>query len=339
MKQGNGTPQHIVYWSPTDWLTSRVRNRSIVTGDVGLRVVYFELLGRLYTEGGDLPADPALLGDLLGLPEEMVADALPKLERLGSVVKKDGCLTNPRVTRELERYRALTEKRRKAARSRWEDASAEHMHASAEHVHSKETMAKAKAKASGSEIEEVFKYWVERTEKDESRTVLTPKRKSKIAARLAEEPDGAAGLKRAVDGAVRDPWYAGKNDDGKVYWGFENIFCNRDRIEKLQASAARFGPKASSSPSSRPRLPAQDSGAKDLFERVKEEVQVPAHLKRTWLVPMEGWTFEGDGVLVVRVPSEQHKERLRGYYREPIKAALEKQRPGMKVKVVVSEVE
>jgi hypothetical protein len=84
--------------------------------------------------------------------------------------------------------------------------------------------------------EEVFAYWQERTGK--KRAQLTDARKAILKARLREEPDGVEGLKLAVDGAVRDPFWNG-SENGKQLWDFENIFVHqgRNRIETLQGKA------------------------------------------------------------------------------------------------------
>ena len=87
---------------------------------------------------------------------------------------------------------------------------------------------------------EVFQHW--RLQTGHRRAVWTPQRGQVLLARLREEPGdlGAkvAGLKLAVDGAVRDPWFNG-SERGRPFLDFDNIFRNkgRDRIEKLQRLA------------------------------------------------------------------------------------------------------
>jgi hypothetical protein len=90
---------------------------------------------------------------------------------------------------------------------------------------------------------ELFTYWQLRC--GHPRAQLTKQRLAALEARLREEPGDTtakvAGLKRAVDGAVLDPWYNG-SENGRKLWDFENVFVHagRNRIEKLQGSADRY---------------------------------------------------------------------------------------------------
>jgi len=83
---------------------------------------------------------------------------------------------------------------------------------------------------------EVFAYW--RVRCGRAKATWTQDRKAVLARRLSEEPEGIAGLKLAVDGAVADPLFNG-SEKGTRYWDFENVFVHqgRNRIEKLQAAA------------------------------------------------------------------------------------------------------
>jgi uncharacterized protein YdaU (DUF1376 family) len=309
--------------------------------DLGLRVVYFELLNALYLEGGELPADPAKLADNLLLPEKEIARVLPILSKgLGAIEIRNGRLSQPRVTKELQRYRRLSKKRRDAARSRW-DASAYQADADGKQD-SKSAVHGAKAKAYGSKAMaqalEVFEYWKSRTE--QARAVPTRQRLETLARRVREDPDGVAGLKCAVDGAVADPFYRGDNDRGKQYWGFDNVFRNRDRIEKLQQSAKRYGrPGYRTSAKTPPKLPPKDAKAMALFADARSALKTPARTRRTWLDPCQGWAFENEGtVLIVACPSKDHATWLRGHFKEPLKAALHERHPGILVRAVVREV-
>lgn len=89
---------------------------------------------------------------------------------------------------------------------------------------------------------EIFDYWRERT--GHKKAQFTPRRRAQLKVRLKEEPEGVAGLKLAVDGAILDPWYNGSRN-GHQYWEFENIFVHegRNRIEKLQNVVRRGQPK------------------------------------------------------------------------------------------------
>lgn len=101
-----GAKDHVIGWAPEDWRTSRIRMRSIMTGDAMLRLVYLELLNALYANAGTLPSDPEELQDYLGLPAAEVARCLPLLVRRdessrGGLVIADGQVTCPRVTETL----------------------------------------------------------------------------------------------------------------------------------------------------------------------------------------------------------------------------------------------
>jgi hypothetical protein len=95
----------------------------------------------------------------------------------------------------------------------------------------------------GSMADEVFSYFQLRLE--HPRAQLTADRKRVLEARLREEPGDTAqkvaGLKKAIDGAVLDPWYNGA-ETGRKLWDFDNVFVNkgRNRIEKLQASFDKY---------------------------------------------------------------------------------------------------
>ena len=47
----------MMYFSVQDYRTSAIRMRSIMTGDLHLRLVYTELLFALWEQGGYVPAD------------------------------------------------------------------------------------------------------------------------------------------------------------------------------------------------------------------------------------------------------------------------------------------
>jgi hypothetical protein len=85
---------------------------------------------------------------------------------------------------------------------------------------------------------EVWQHW--RLKTNHRQAVWTPKRSKLLVARLREEPgtveEKVAGLMVAVDGALLDPWFNGE-ETGRTYLELDNIFRNRDRVEKLQQSA------------------------------------------------------------------------------------------------------
>lgn len=98
-----------------DYRTSRVRLRSVTSGDPTLRAIYLELLFALWERGGRIPADPESVADEVGLPVSEVAPRLAILAKLGEkgrggIVIADGWITNARVTEDLERAIAYRER-------------------------------------------------------------------------------------------------------------------------------------------------------------------------------------------------------------------------------------
>lgn len=101
-------------WAPQDYRTSRVRNRSALTADPMLRLVYLELLNALHEAGGALPSDAAFLADELLLPVAEIERCLPILILMsehslrGGIVLENGTVSNVRVCEDLraaEEYR------------------------------------------------------------------------------------------------------------------------------------------------------------------------------------------------------------------------------------------
>ena len=245
MKNGEA-PQHLISWAPSDWLTSRVRARSAMTGDYLLRTVYFELLNVLYANGGEVPANPEALSDLLLLPPDEIEKRLPVLLNIGSILIEDNMVRQPRVSKELKRYDSLTEKRRQAARVRWDsdsDASALQTDANALQVQSGAmhgAMAMAMAKATAREKEEgnpmaveVYDYW-----RDTTKSSVRSKRveQSILARILLRLKDGfsVSDLKRCVDVARHDDFYIEKG----YYRQPDVIFRNAERVQSLLARIA-----------------------------------------------------------------------------------------------------
>ncbi len=114
---------HLMRWWPQDWLSSTVRMQSIMTGDRDMRLVYLEILNVLWDRGGRVPSEPDALAAMLGLPRDVVADALPKLLALGSgrsggglVDNGDGTLSNRRVTADLRDHKAFLDQQREHGR-------------------------------------------------------------------------------------------------------------------------------------------------------------------------------------------------------------------------------
>jgi hypothetical protein len=114
--------QHIARFSIQDWRTSRVRNRSALTSDPLLRLVYLEILFALYEHDGLLPSEPKALSDVLMLPEDDIARCIPILEEIGKysrggVIISGDSLSNQRVTEDLlEEKRFRSEQAQRGAK-------------------------------------------------------------------------------------------------------------------------------------------------------------------------------------------------------------------------------
>jgi hypothetical protein len=272
MKAGE-TPQHIIYWAPSDWLTSRVRSRSAMTADPMLRTVYFELLNVLYANGGEVPSEPEALADLLMLPAGEVDRCLPLLRDLGSVTLDNGNVRQPRVTKEIERYKVLSGKRRKAAQARWDVGDDEPKKGRATWL---TPYGEAWEKALGG---------------------------SPPWERLAKEfkaPHERLGAEALLAGWTR---YLAETE-GK--YASPSAFAKRVGLWVKRPSLPK--PKLPAKPS----LPAQATVAKRLRDSLAR-VEIPPHLKQTWFAPVEGHSISDGGVLTVLVPSRQHADAMIRY--------------------------
>jgi uncharacterized protein YdaU (DUF1376 family) len=178
-------------------------------------------------------------------------------------------------------------------------------------------------------IQEVFDYWHRRTKRTKA-TKLDPRRTRMLRARLKEESGAlevrVAALKLAVDGAINDPFYAGENERRKRYWELPNIFRNRDRVEELQAAGRRAVAEQEPRQEELPDLGPGDEAAWNYWNEAKRHlaVEVPDHNWNIWFRPTFGHHWEGERniVLVVAVPSEQHKAQLREVYQDRIKGVV-----------------
>jgi hypothetical protein len=84
-------------------------------------------------------------------------------------------------------------------------------------------------------VDVVFRYWRDRMGKDPVATLLTPKRKARIMDRLRENGVDVSELLYVVDGCLKSDFYMGRSANSTTkYNGTENIFLDRDRIEKLR---------------------------------------------------------------------------------------------------------
>lgn len=128
---------HFTQWAPADYLSSRVRGRSLSTKDPMLRLIYLELLNVLHAAGGAIPSDTGFLADAVGVSKDDVERVVPILLELGAfgrggLFKDDnGNLQNRRVSEELDAQEAFRReqaehgKRGALSRSRGQSGDAE----------------------------------------------------------------------------------------------------------------------------------------------------------------------------------------------------------------------
>jgi hypothetical protein len=80
--------------------------------------------------------------------------------------------------------------------------------------------------------EVVFAYWAAKTQHE--RSLFDEKRQSRLVARLRENSMDVNELLYAVDGWFLDPTFQRlARDENRVLDGIENIFANRERVERL----------------------------------------------------------------------------------------------------------
>ena len=85
----------------------------------------------------------------------------------------------------------------------------------------------------------IFEHW-QKVMPGKEHCRLTPKRRTKIRARLRSFPEEV--LIEVVDQAARDPFLNGDNDRGKPFNDFKTIFRDDEKIEELLEDARRPKP-------------------------------------------------------------------------------------------------
>lgn len=239
-----GAPAHVIGWAPQDWLTARIRTRTLMSGDLALRCIYFELLNVLYANGGSLSNDHTELAHLLMVPEDEIARCVPLLVDYGYIEVEDGHLTNRRVTSELEavverRERAVEYGRRGSAfgrlggrpRKAQETPTPFSENPLPETENPRRKGREGKGREGKGRIgENVYAYWQEQTGTTIRSEKVEQSILKRIAARLTEgfsEED----LKRCVDVARYDPFYVerGYAKQPDVIWR------NAERVQSLLA--------------------------------------------------------------------------------------------------------
>lgn len=122
MPRDGERPVHILPWAAQDYRDSKVRARSMRTGDPMLRLVYLELLFAMQCQGGSVSADIDNLEDELALDPAEIERCLPVLKKLGGdgrggIVEVDGMLSNRRVMDEIQRAKSSQAQRSEAGRA------------------------------------------------------------------------------------------------------------------------------------------------------------------------------------------------------------------------------
>jgi len=304
--------------------------------------VYRNLLDECWLRGGVIPPDDFALKKISGDP-----DAWPRVKDkvLARFYEVPGGLRNETADEVIRKSGQIHEARSKAGKA-----------GAAKREANRQAKAEAKPQANGMSpspspspypepeprtennqspipdgIEQVFAYWKKRTNRTKG-TILSPDRKAKLLRRYVEQPGTAeekvAALKLAVDGAIADPWFSGDNERGKRYWGFNEIFRNRDRVEKLQEAARAARPPPEEAPAE-DEVPESNLEAEEAWDGVKTILSgtIPGQNFSTWFRPTfgHGWEMNdisGDRVLVVTVPSPEHRKQIREVYGERVKKLL-----------------
>lgn len=303
MKAGE-RPAHLIPWAPADYLTSRTRMRAIATQDHLLRLVYREVLDVLYAEGGSVPLHA--LPDLTALPAAEVDRCVAVCEQLGSLVVEGDEVRNPRVTRTLRELEEVRARRAEGGRTGGRPKSAP----------AKANNLKGGVKVNNENLSGIGIGISPSVEGDKGKggqggraTWLTPFGEAWLAALGGEPPWTrlAAELRPVVDrfgpnealsGWVR---YLG---DTEPRYASPSAFARR---------AGAWCPKPKPKPKEVPKLPPSDAAVMRRWREACERVEMPAHLRRTWLSPTEGRFLRDDGLLTVVVPSQQHSDAVKRY--------------------------
>lgn len=83
------------------------------------------------------------------------------------------------------------------------------------------------------DIKWLFAYWVQATGRDKASTKLTPNRKTKLTARLAEGYSRGE-IKKAIDAIANSQFHQGQNENARRYDDLELICRNGDNLEKYR---------------------------------------------------------------------------------------------------------
>lgn len=116
MKSGE-RPAHVMWFCPQDWISSPLRMELVIERDHLSRLVYMELLSKLHESGGELARTE--VAGACGVTAKESEKALSRLIRSGRLVERDGMISNPRVTADLQRNVEFRERQSRNAGERW----------------------------------------------------------------------------------------------------------------------------------------------------------------------------------------------------------------------------
>lgn len=172
-------------------------------------------------------------------------------------IKTDSGYINSRIKKEVDAFKAKSDKARKSAEARWNKKQTQSEgnanalrpqsegNAKQETLNTKqETLNKNQLKEKSAEANhsfDLFKYWCEVMGKSISTSKLTPKRDKAIKARLKEGYTFEQ-IKAAINGCRNDPFSMGQNDRQKPFNDIELICRNGEKLESfLEGHVAKQG--------------------------------------------------------------------------------------------------
>lgn len=163
-------------------------------------------------------------------------------------IKTDSGYINSRIKKEVDAFKAKSDKARKSAEARWNkkqpqsegnanalqpqsegNAKQETLNTKQETLN-KNQLSNTSAKANPSF--DLFKYWCDVMGKNLSTSKLTPKRDKAIKARLKEGYTFEQ-IKAAIDGCRNDPFSMGHNDRQKPFNDIELICRTGEKVESF----------------------------------------------------------------------------------------------------------
>lgn len=169
--------------------------------------------------------------------------------------KSDSGYINNRIKKEVEAFKAKSDKARKSAEARWSknkpqsdsnanasetqnDSNAKHkpLNTKQETLNiNQETVVKEQSSAEANEPFLIFSYWKEIMKKNEG-AKFTAKRLKAVKSRL-KEGYTIDQIKQAIYGCSVTPHNQGKNDQGKVFDCLELICRSGENIERFAGNA------------------------------------------------------------------------------------------------------